>query len=152
MYRLGLSETVLVFPEHHEFLRDVPLNEVVGRLRRAAPEKKLVIEVTNSETAVAAAVAGFDVVQAEKFAPAQIVSLVAQLKTLARAVAAADGCGCWRCQRRKCRGLCPGGDGHHGDVVAVSGQALRCSGPDRAGRRRCAIGFGSNVGAPRKSG
>jgi molybdenum transport protein len=51
-------------------------------LRRAAPEKKLVIEVTNSETAVAAAVAGFDVVQAEKLAPAQIVSLVAQLKTL----------------------------------------------------------------------
>lgn len=97
MYRLGLSETVLVFPEHHEVLRDVPLNEVVGRLRRAAPEKKLVIEVTNSETAVAAAVAGFDVVQAEKFAPAQIVSLVAQLKTLAHVqsrrpmVAAAGG-------------------------------------------------------------
>jgi molybdenum transport protein len=97
MHRLGLSETVLVFPEHHAFLRDVPLAEVVGRLRRAAPEKKLVIEVTSAETAVEAAVAGFDVVQAEKFTPAGIAALVAQLKTLAHVqsrrpiVAAAGG-------------------------------------------------------------
>ena len=44
MHRLGLSETILVFPEHRAFLTE-PLHETVRRLRRAAPEKKLVIEV-----------------------------------------------------------------------------------------------------------
>jgi molybdenum transport protein len=39
MHRLGLSETVLVFPEHRAFLGDEPLRETVRRLRRAAPEK-----------------------------------------------------------------------------------------------------------------
>ncbi len=45
MHRLGLSETVLVFPEHRAFLGEEMLAEVVDRLRRAAPEKKLLIEV-----------------------------------------------------------------------------------------------------------
>lgn len=46
MHRLGLSETILVFPEHRAFLREMPLAELVRQLRRAAPEKRLVIEVT----------------------------------------------------------------------------------------------------------
>src|SRR5271169_3324240 len=76
MHRLGLSETVLVFPEHRAFLGGEPLRETVHRLRHAAPEKKLVIEVASIEDAVAAAAAGFDVIQAEKFSPAQIAALV----------------------------------------------------------------------------
>jgi molybdenum transport protein len=80
MHRLGLSETVLVFPEHRAFLGDQPLETLVERLRRAAPEKRLVIEVTSVETALAAAAAGFDVVQAEKFTPPEIAILVAQMK------------------------------------------------------------------------
>lgn len=97
MHRLGLSETVLLFPEHHEFLQQVPLADVVRRLRRAAPEKRLVIEVKRMDMAVEAALAGFDIIQAEKFSPAEIASLVAQLKTLAHVqtrrslVAAAGG-------------------------------------------------------------
>lgn len=97
MHRLGLSETVLMFPEHHEFVRQEPLADVVKRLRRAAPEKRLVIEVKRMDMAVAAAMAGFDVIQAEKFSAAEIASLVAQLKTLAHVqtrrsmVAAAGG-------------------------------------------------------------
>lgn len=97
MHRLGLSETVLVFPEHREFLSDTPLADVVERLRCGAPEKRLVIEVRDTSLAVAAAIAGFDIVQAEKFSPAEIASLVAQLKTLAHVqtrrpiVAAAGG-------------------------------------------------------------
>jgi molybdenum transport protein len=71
MHRLGLSETVLVFPEHRTFLTE-PLAETAMRLRRAAPEKKLVIEVTSVEDAVEAAGAGFDVKQAEKFSPSHI--------------------------------------------------------------------------------
>ena len=95
MHRLGLSETVLVFPEHRAFLGGVPLAECVEQLRRAAPEKRLVIEVTSFEAAVEAAVAGFDVIQAEKFTPAEIASLVARMKAMAsvwnRPVVAAAG-------------------------------------------------------------
>src|SRR5260370_38069109 len=82
MHRLGLSETVLVFPEHRAFLCEMPLTELVEQLRRAAPEKRLVIEVTTFQEAVEAAVAGFDVIQAEKFAPAEIASLVARTKAM----------------------------------------------------------------------
>jgi molybdenum transport protein len=99
MHRLGLSETVLVFPEHREFLQQVPLRDMAQRLRRAAPEKRLVIEVKDVEAAVAAAQAGFDIIQAEKFSPQQIASLVAHIRTLAfvqsrvPVVAAAGGIG-----------------------------------------------------------
>lgn len=79
MHRLGLSETILVFPEHRAFLAE-PLQTTVGRLRRAAPEKKLVIEVTSIEEAADAADAGFDVIQAEKFSPAQIAALSDRLR------------------------------------------------------------------------
>ena len=95
MHRLGLSETVLVFPEHRAFLGKVPLTEMVEQLRRAAPEKRLVVEVTTFEAAVELAVAGFDVIQAEKFAPADIASLVARMKAMSsvwnRPIVAAAG-------------------------------------------------------------
>jgi molybdenum transport protein len=77
MHRLGLSESVLVFPEHQAFLGREPFVGLVERLRRAAPEKKLVVEVTTLEAAIVAASVGFDVIQAEKFTPDEIASLVA---------------------------------------------------------------------------
>jgi len=83
MHRLGLSETVLVFPEHRAFLGDVPLFQVVERLRVSAPEKKIVVEVTTKEGALAAAVAGFDVIQAEKFTPDEIAALVQRIAAMA---------------------------------------------------------------------
>jgi molybdenum transport protein len=85
MHRLGLSETVLVFPEHRAFLGGKLLLESVERLRRAAPEKKLVIEVNSIETAIVAASAGFDIIQAEKFSPAEIGALVARMNLMASA-------------------------------------------------------------------
>jgi molybdenum transport protein len=95
MHRLGLSETVLVFPEHRAFLGEEMLYESVERLRRAAPEKKLVIEVNTIEAAIIAAAAGFDVVQAEKMAPSEFASLVARMASMAsirqRPVVAAAG-------------------------------------------------------------
>lgn len=82
MHRLGLSETVLVFPEHQAFLDGASLAEVVERLRRATPEKKIVVEVTTLESALAAIVAGFDVIQAEKFAPEDIARLVERMASM----------------------------------------------------------------------
>lgn len=94
MHRLGLSELVLVFPEHRAFMGKEPLVGLVDRLRRAAPEKKLVIEVATLEGAICAAAVGFDVIQAEKFSPAEIASLVARIATVSersRPVVAAAG-------------------------------------------------------------
>ena len=92
MHRLGLSETILVFPEHLAVLGDVNLAGVAARLRRIAPEKKLVIEVKSIDEALAAAQAGFDVLQAEKFEPADIAALVARLSSRqARPIVAAAG-------------------------------------------------------------
>jgi molybdenum transport protein len=79
MHRLGLSETILVFPEHRAFLAE-PLPDTVKRLHHGAPEKKLVIEVKSIDDAVAAVDAGFDVIQAEKFSPEQIAALTARLR------------------------------------------------------------------------
>jgi molybdenum transport protein len=91
MHRLGLSETVLVFPEHRAFLGNEPFVGLVERLRRAAPEKRLVVEVNTVEQAIVAAAIGFDVIQAEKFSPAEIASLVARISLMARPVIAAAG-------------------------------------------------------------
>ncbi len=74
-HRAGLSETLLVFPEHRVFLDGEPLVEIARRLRRAAPEKKLVIEVKTLDEGIAAVDAGFDVIQTEKFAPQNVAEL-----------------------------------------------------------------------------
>ncbi|MBB4198777.1 ModD protein [Rhodoblastus sphagnicola] len=82
MHRLGLSETILVFPEHLAFLPGVTLVEVATRLRRRAPEKKLALEAKNLDEALAAARAGFDLIQAEKFSLADISRLAEALRDL----------------------------------------------------------------------
>ncbi|ARN80041.1 ModD protein [Methylocystis bryophila] len=92
-HRAGLSETILVFPEHRAFLDAEPLSETTRRLRRAAPEKKLVIEVKTLEEALAAIDAGFDVIQTEKFAPQGVaeVARYAARRAPRPVVAAAGG-------------------------------------------------------------
>lgn len=93
MHRLGLSETILVFPEHRRFLGNEPLAEVAARLRRAVPEKKLTIEVKSVAEALESARAGFDIIQAEKFSEAHIATLAEALAGFAQRplIAAAGG-------------------------------------------------------------
>lgn len=76
IHRLGLSETVLVFSQHRDFLRDQPLSTLVRRLRSRAPEQKLIIEVTSLDAANAAGEAGFDVIQVDKLAPEKVAEIV----------------------------------------------------------------------------
>lgn len=92
-HRLGLSETILVFPEHRAFLGGESLAQALARLRQTCPERKLVVEVTSAEEAEGAALAGADVVQLEKFPPAAVAQVVARLGDVAPAakVAAAGG-------------------------------------------------------------
>ncbi|MCM5558245.1 ModD protein [Pleomorphomonas sp. JP5] len=79
LHRHGLSETILVFPEHRLFLGGESLSDIAARLRRTQPEKALTVEVGTIDEAVEAAVAGFDVVQLEKFAPEAVAELVDRL-------------------------------------------------------------------------
>jgi molybdenum transport protein len=91
-HRLGLSETILVFPEHRVFRGNADLATIVRDLRGRAPEKKLVIEVNSIDDGVAAARAGFDVIQTEKFSPDMVADLVSALAPATpRAVVAAAG-------------------------------------------------------------
>lgn len=73
MHRLGLSETLLVFAEHRLFLSVTPA-QTIAQLRRAQPEKKIVVEVGDPLEAQRWAEAGADVLQLEKFTP-QAVAL-----------------------------------------------------------------------------
>ena len=82
-----------MFPEHLAFLGGETLDSVAARLRRGAPEKKLVLEAGGMAEALAGAEAGFDVIQAEKFSPADIALLVKQFAGLIKRpkLAAAGG-------------------------------------------------------------
>jgi molybdenum transport protein len=92
MHRHGLSETVLVLPEHLGLLTGEPLEGLERRLRSAAPEKKLAIEVKTVEEGEAAARAGFDVIQTEKLPPEAVAALAGRFAELVRPpVLAASG-------------------------------------------------------------
>ena len=91
-HRLGLSETILVFPEHRVFRPDADLRSLVRDLKARAPEKKLVIEVNTVSEAVAAADSGFDVIQLEKFSPEAVAAVAASLSlSTPRPILAAAG-------------------------------------------------------------
>lgn len=79
VHRMGLSETVLVFAEHRVFLGPLSFADIAARLRRAQPEKAIGIEVSTLEDGIAAAEAGFDVVQLERFSPEAVATLAAHL-------------------------------------------------------------------------
>ena len=75
MHRVGLSETIVVFAEHRAFLHNMPMPAILARLRAAAPERAIVVEVGGIAEALEAAHAGADVVQLEKFTPEALAEL-----------------------------------------------------------------------------
>ncbi|MDR3374477.1 MAG: ModD protein [Ancalomicrobiaceae bacterium] len=77
LHRSGLSDTILVFAEHRAFLSGRSLADLAGQLRTNQPEKALGIEVSGREEAEEAILAGFDVIQLEKWSPEAVASLVA---------------------------------------------------------------------------
>src|SRR5487761_2110154 len=91
MHRLGLSESLLLFPEHRLYLRESPA-EIVARIKRAEPERKLVVEVSTVAEAIQWAIAGADVLQLEKFTAHEVAECRALLdKDRLTAVLAAAG-------------------------------------------------------------
>lgn len=83
MHRLGLSETVLVFPEHRVFTNETPA-EWIARLRAASPEKKIVAEADTVEAALELARAGIDVIQLERPTPETTATVAAAARALPR--------------------------------------------------------------------
>jgi molybdenum transport protein len=79
MHRLGLSETLLVFPEHRVFVPDAELDARLRQLRQAQPEKKLVVEVGSAADAMRIARAGAEVIQLERFSPDGLAALRVEL-------------------------------------------------------------------------
>jgi len=68
-HRLGLSETLLVFPEHRAFVDKADLPALFAQMHRQNPEKKLVAEVGDMAEALWLAECGADVLQLERFNP-----------------------------------------------------------------------------------
>ena len=74
-HRLGLSDSILVFQQHAAFLEEgVP--GAIERMRRTQPERKIAVEVSSVDEAVAAARAGAHLVQVEKVGPREFAEVV----------------------------------------------------------------------------
>ena len=72
-HRLGLSETILVFPHHLEFCSDLDgFIEMIPDLKRRACEKRLIVEVESAGDAIRLCKAGVDGVQFDKGDPEEI--------------------------------------------------------------------------------
>jgi len=80
MHRLGLSETLLLFPEHRAFIAPQVLSSEIARLVASQPEKRLVVEVGSADEALAMARAGAHVIQLERFAPTALAALRERLR------------------------------------------------------------------------
>ena len=94
-HRLGLSETVLVFDHHLEFLGGLEaFIERLPEFKMRCIEKKLFVE-TDAEHAPALARAGVDGMQFDKVAPDRLRALVEEIRSIDRRVAliAAGGIG-----------------------------------------------------------
>lgn len=81
MHRLGLSETLLVFPQHLGFIARDTRGKALAAMKRRQPEKRIVVEVVGVDEAVEYARLGADVLQLERFAPEQVRSLRTALES-----------------------------------------------------------------------
>jgi molybdenum transport protein len=81
-HRLGLSETVLIFPQHRAFLaaRNRPLTQVVTELKEKACEKKILAEAESLTEALEWVAAGVDGIQFDKIAAAKLREYVSELR------------------------------------------------------------------------
>jgi molybdenum transport protein len=91
IHRTGLSDTLLLFPEHRILDRGRDLGRQIAAFRAFCPERAVVVEVTRFEEALEAAEYGADVVQLEKFSPDAVAAVVSALAGSRVRVAAAGG-------------------------------------------------------------
>lgn len=94
MHRLGLSESVLIFPEHAALVGGwAAVADRMAALRRAQPCRRIMVEAKTVADAVMLAEAGAEVVQVDKLAPEAVREIVERTRPLdpAPAIVAAGG-------------------------------------------------------------
>ncbi|MDF2922819.1 MAG: molybdenum utilization protein ModD [Paenibacillaceae bacterium] len=80
-HRLGLSETLLVFEQHMNFVGGFDsFLERIASVKAKLPEKKLLVETSSLECALRLAEAGVDALQFDKLTPSELRMSVAELK------------------------------------------------------------------------
>ena len=92
LHRTGISDSILLFPEHRNLAVGADgLDYQIAALKRACPERSVVVEVTTVQEALEAERLGADVLQLEKFQPGLIAELVLSLPRGTKAKIAAAG-------------------------------------------------------------
>lgn len=93
VHRTGLSDTVLLFPDHRNLATPGAdaLKEQISSLKQRCPERRIVVEVKNIPEALKAADYGAEVLQLEKFAPEDVRTLAEQIEGSPVVIAAAGG-------------------------------------------------------------
>ncbi len=80
-HRLGLSETILIFRQHINFLDGInELSQRIPQLRKQAREKRVIVEVETLDDALLLADAGVDGLQFDKVQPGQLKNYVQEIK------------------------------------------------------------------------
>jgi len=82
-HRLGLSETILIFRQHVNFLGGFgSLPSVIPQIRINAAEKKIIVEVENKEEAILLAVSGVDGLQFDKVPAEELKKVITKLREI----------------------------------------------------------------------
>jgi len=86
-HRLGLSETILVFRQHLNFLGGLEgFLAILDRIRGDAWEKKIIVEAETREDAARLCRAGVDGIQFDKMPPGLLRELAGEMRTINAAV------------------------------------------------------------------
>ena len=82
-HRLGLSETILIFKQHINFIGGYQkLAKMIPKIKTVAFEKKVVVEVENMEEAILMAESGVDVLQIDKLPVDYLTEIVAKIRSI----------------------------------------------------------------------
>lgn len=82
-HRLGLSETILVFKNHLNFLGGLDgFLAVLNEVRNKVPERKIVVEVENRDEALRAAKAAVDAIQIDKMASDTLREIIHEIRVI----------------------------------------------------------------------
>lgn len=82
-HRTGLSDTILIFREHHLFLGDITnLCDEIQKLKKLQKEKKIVAEAHTAEEAEILTDAGVNVIQVDKMPVSQFSECVSCCKSI----------------------------------------------------------------------
>ncbi len=80
-HRLGLSETILIFRQHSNFMGGQEgLVQKMAEIKKTACEKKVIVEVEGFNEAVRMASAGADGIQFDKVSPAELKEWVEKIR------------------------------------------------------------------------